>query len=228
MTNGSELFLLMNWIGKLPIVRSLLRRVLLRPTAFKRSESYWEIRYSLGGLSGVGSYGKHAEFKAKILNNFVREHRVRTLIEFGCGDGNQLTLADFPDYCGFDVSAEAVSQCRAAFARDRTKRFGLVADYAGESAEAALSLDVIYHLIEDDVFELYLDRLFRAATRFVVIYATDADRTIDPEATHVRHREWTRYVTNRYPGWKHVGSTSNPFQAEEDPLHIRFFFFAKR
>jgi hypothetical protein len=44
----------------------------------------------------VGSYGKFAAFKAEVLNAFVQEMRVDTVIEFGCGDGNQLTLARYP------------------------------------------------------------------------------------------------------------------------------------
>jgi len=49
-------------------------RLFSRP--FDGSESYWVKRYASGGSSGAGSYGAPAEFKARVLNDFVREHAV--------------------------------------------------------------------------------------------------------------------------------------------------------
>jgi hypothetical protein len=34
-------------------------------------------------------------------------------------------------------------------------------------AELGLSLEVIFHLVEDDVFDVYMRHLFASATRFV-------------------------------------------------------------
>jgi hypothetical protein len=59
--------------------------------AFKSSETYWIARYKRGGDSGRGSYGKLAQFKAGVINKFVEANKINTIIEFGCGDGNQLT-----------------------------------------------------------------------------------------------------------------------------------------
>jgi hypothetical protein len=64
---------------------------------FPGSADYWERRYAEGGDSGHGSYGRFAEFKAEVLNRFVAEQRIESIVEFGCGDGNQLTLASYPD-----------------------------------------------------------------------------------------------------------------------------------
>ena len=43
----------------------------IKAKTFPGSEEYWKKRYNSGGHSGDGSYNKLAEFKAKILNNFV-------------------------------------------------------------------------------------------------------------------------------------------------------------
>lgn len=48
--------------------------------------------------------------------------------------------------------------------------------YANETADLTLSLDVIYHLIEDNVFFTYMDRLFDSSTKFVIIYSLNTDR----------------------------------------------------
>jgi hypothetical protein len=65
----------------------------------------------LGGTSGPDSYNASAEAKAAFLNEFVRARDVRSVIEFGCSDGNQLSLADYPSYIGLDVSRTAIELC---------------------------------------------------------------------------------------------------------------------
>lgn len=171
-------------------------------TSFAGSHDYWEARYAAGDNSGVGSYGKFADFKAEFLNGFVDEQRIASVIEFGCGDGNQLSLARYPTYLGVDVSASAVAACRTRFSADPSRRFALVDDYVGETTELALSLDVLYHLVEDDVFERYMARLFDAATRFVIIYSSNSDAVADASSPHVRHRVFTRWVEVHRPQWR--------------------------
>ena len=167
------------------------RRLALR--RFNDSEQYWVDRYRYGGDSGAGSYGRLAEFKARVLNDLVARHRVETVIEFGCGDGNQVSLAEYPQYFGLDVSPAAVDQCRLRFLDDDTKTFALMADYAQEKADLALSLDVIYHLVEDETFEAYMRSLFAAGKRFVIIYSTNSE-VGTKTASHVRHRLFMDWV----------------------------------
>ena len=84
--------------------KDLLRPVTrIRPLALTRqrlrftgSASYWEHRYAYGGNSGAGSYGSTACAKADLLNSFLKDERLLSVIEFGCGDGHQLSLADYP------------------------------------------------------------------------------------------------------------------------------------
>jgi len=175
--------------------------MLSRRGRFRGSAQYWDERYLRGGASGEGSRGRFAAFKAEVLNSFVARHAIPSVIEFGCGDGHQLALANYPRYLGFDVSTTAVRLCRERFADDDTKVFREVAAYAGEQAELALSLDVIYHLVEDDVFDTYMRTLFDASTRWVIVYASNHDDTDRAEAAHVRHRQFTRWVAAERPGW---------------------------
>jgi hypothetical protein len=64
---------------------------------FKGSSNYWNRRYKDGGNSGPGSYDRLAEFKADFLNRFVGENRITSVVEYGCGDGAQLSLARYPE-----------------------------------------------------------------------------------------------------------------------------------
>lgn len=164
------------------------------------SEKYWVDRYAAGRNSGSGSYNHLAEFKAEILNNFVDTQQVRSVIEYGCGDGNQLKLSNYPQYIGFDVSPGAISLCQQIFAGDPTKEFKLAKDYRDERAELTLSLDVLYHLIEDSVFESYLTRLFDSATKYVIIYSSDKDE--QQSLSHIKHRKFTQWVEQNRPQWQ--------------------------
>jgi len=204
-------------VRKVPLIGPALAAayVWFADRKFNGSASYWEERYLRGGSSGAGSYGELAEFKARVLNEFVARHGIRTVIEYGCGDGNQLRLADYPDYIGFDVSPKAIEICRAAFAGDPTRSFRLNRDYAGETAELVLSLDVIFHLVEDEVFESYMRSLFASATRFVIVYATNTDEQESPRSPHVRHRKFTRWVESSIPGWRLLEHIEN--QVHYDP-----------
>jgi len=171
-------------------------------SSFPGSGEYWRERYAQGGSSGHGSYHKLAEFKAEFLNNLVHEKQIRTVVEFGCGDGNQLTLASYPRYVGYDVSDDAIALCREQFAADSTKRFASSNEAPPEKAELTLSLDVVYHLVEDEVFHLYMERLFDCAERVVVLYSSNVEDTSAGNHQHIRHRQFTRWIAEHRPQWQ--------------------------
>lgn len=222
-------------LKRIPLLRSLVQRLkgtqsvpASAPESFTSSTEYWQARYRSGGNSGAGSYGKLAEFKAEVLNDFVAEQRIRSVIEFGCGDGNQLTLADYPRYLGYDISEDSIRRCQTLFAHDPTKSFKLIDDDAAEVAELSLSLDVIYHLVEDSLFEQYMRRLFDSATRYVIIYSSDRDAAqIVP---HVRHRQFTRWVNDEATEWTFHRRIPNRYPNNDDfvlGLHADFFIYKK-
>jgi SAM-dependent methyltransferase len=196
----------------LPAVRQL--SLLRQRAAFTGSASYWERNYARGGTSGAGSYGALARGKARFLNDFVRAHGVRSVMEFGCGDGHQLSLAEYPRYTGLDVSRTALAVCKRRFAGDQSKSFFLYdgtcfVDHAGLfSADMAMSLDVVYHLVEDSVFETYMAHLFGAGRRYVVVYSTNEQ--IQGTAPQVRHRHFSAWVEAHCPQWRLAQVTRGP------------------
>jgi SAM-dependent methyltransferase len=199
-------------VRPLPGVRqiSLLRQRM----AYSDSAQFWEGNYAQGKTSGNGSYGALAKGKSRFLNDLVAARAVCSVIEFGCGDGNQLSLADYPSYIGLDVSPSAIGLCQRRFAGDPAKSFFLYdgscfTDRAGVfTAELALSLDVVYHLTEDATFEHYLRHLFAAGQRLVVIYSTN--KQFSGTAPHVRHRHFTPWVEANCPAWRLAGVSPGP------------------
>lgn len=220
-------------VRKIPILGRITYQIYRRlparykkPGPFPGSQKYWERRYCEKGDSGVGSYGKFAEFKAEIINAFVDKHSVRSVIDFGCGDGNQLILAKYPKYLGFDVSKTAISKCQKTFASDTTKSFSLMSKYKGERADVTLSLDVIYHLVEDKVFEHYMRTLFDASERYVIIYSSDYNNNRnDNEITYLKHRNFTTWIKMNLPNWKLIEHLPNKYPYQGDYTQGSFLTF---
>lgn len=172
------------------------------------SADYWEDRYASGHGSGAGSRGAQAAFKAEFLNRFVADHDIRTVIEHGVGDGHQLALANYPYCLGTDVSPTAIEWCREAFDDDYTKAFLLAGPGLTIGGfDLALSLDVLYHLIEDDVYDAYLATVFGSSRRWVILYTSDLNHgaSNDGMAAHMRHRTVTADIADGFPGWKMHG-----------------------
>jgi len=196
-------------ISRMPLIGHRAAKLYIQIVGrrFSGSAEYWNNRYANGSNSGPGSYGKLARFKAGIINEFVESEGISSVIEFGCGDGNQLKLARYPRYLGFDVSPAVVERCRREFSGDSSKKFMLLEEYAGQMAGLTASLDVIYHLVEDDVFEAHMDLLFRSSLRYVIIYSSNKDDPGSLRCPHVRDRQFSRWIEKNARGWelwKHV------------------------
>jgi SAM-dependent methyltransferase len=195
-----------------------------------RSAEYWEERYKAGGNSGLGSYGKLAAFKAQFINGFIRENQITRLLDFGCGDGNQAELLELESYLGFDVSPSAVQRCRDRFKGDPRRRFLLYeqgsfhAEVSDFQADLAISMDVVFHLVEEDVFVKYMEELFLSATRHVIIYSTNYDRN-HPSPHHV-DRHFTRYLERRMPEWELTRTLVNPYKGKE--VQADFFVYDRK
>lgn len=197
-----------------------------RNLKFTNSTTYWKQRYLVGNTSGSGSYNNLAKFKADILNEFVQKNAVKTVIEHGCGDGNQLRIANYPKYLGLDISRQAIQLCEQTFSSDNSKVFKLVSDYDNEKSELALSLDVIYHLVENEVFHKYMTKLFGSAEKYVVIYSSNINENAVDQAKHVRHRKFTNWIEQYAPKW-HLGEfipNKYPFNGDYETSSFADFY----
>lgn len=200
-------------LKKIPLVKKIYVKMYKRLNGeipFTKSNKYWERRYKKGGDSGAGSYNELAEFKGEVVNEFVTDNKIESVIEFGSGDGNQLKYFNFKSYTGFDVSITAVSICSKKYKSDPSKQFRLLKSYSNEMADLVLSLDVIYHLVEDEVYEDYMNRLFCASNKFVIIYSSNSDEHenngVQP---HVKHRNFTKWIDKNASNFKMIKHIPN-------------------
>jgi hypothetical protein len=199
------------------------------------SQIYWEERYQKHGTSGHGSYGHLAEFKADVINHFIEKNNINDAIEFGSGDGNQCSLIKYPNYIGFDVSKTSIKMCKEKFKKDKTKSFFLydslcfIDNHSIFLADLTISLDVIYHLIEDEIFHEYMKTLFSCSKKFVIIYSSNTEGEID---YHERRREFTKWIDINQPDWnlKEILNNKYPLVETSDPensSYSNFYIFEK-
>ncbi len=196
---------------------------------FKNSNEYWKKRYQKGGNSGPGSYNHLAEFKADVINGFIDKENINSVIEFGCGDGNQLKLMNYLKYTGFDVSTTALGICKSIFHGDQTKEFKLTDDYANEKADLTLSLDVIFHLVEDRIFHEYMTRLFDSSLNFVIIYSSNTNQNPKNHSPHVKHRKFTDWTEKNAKDFKLINTIKNryPFDGTDNTSFSDFYIYQR-
>lgn len=210
-------------------MKQLIRRIFSKKTAFN-SGDYWENRYAQGGNSGDGSYGQLADFKADFINAFIKENDINTAIEFGCGDGHQLSLIQYPQYLGLDVSESIIRKCKDKFKDDKSRSFiqyDTNALFYSQfiKAELSLSLDVIYHIVEENTYEKYLQDLFGTSNKYVIIYSTNFDKV---ETMHVVNREFIKYVQQNLPDFELLKEAKNPYAGIGKQKSNANFFIFKR
>ncbi len=123
------------------------------------------------------------------------------------------------------MAPSAIQRCRDLFASDPTRCFLVYDPYrfdpAGLKAELGLSLEVLFHLTEDALYQRYLQHLFGTATRWVVIFAPDEPDQTGGQFPHLRPRQFSRDIP---AGWTLQRHDSNPHR---DISMSDFFVFEK-
>jgi len=166
---------------------------------------YWEQTYRSGETSGRGSYGVLAEFKAEIVNRLIQQEGITSVIEFGCGDGNQLQLMNYKQYLGVDVAASSVRMCASKFATDSSKSFmlytpGLWINRGFLTADLTVCLDVLYHITDETDFRNTLYDILHSSKEWVVLY-TRLKENGNPGVDTIQDRNLFHYLFD-YPDFK--------------------------
>ena len=103
-------------------------------------------------------------------------------------------------------------------------------EYTTEQAtyDLSVSLDVIFHLVEDDVYHTYMNNLFGSARKYVCIYAGNQEgETI----LHCRTRRFTDYIESNFSDWKQIAFVPNRYtfdpQNADNTSESDFYFFQR-
>ena len=175
------------------------------------SNKYWEERNKEDKEpSGMGSYGKLADFKKDVVNKFLDDNNIKSIIDYGAGDGNQLKMLNTKNrkYIGTDISNTAVDKLNELFKNDDTKTFLYDNEIKNIKGELVLTLDVLFHLIENDIYDNYMKNLFDMSDKFVIIFARNENVDL---AIHVKFRKFTDYIENNFKNWKLIKHIPNKY-----------------
>ena len=181
------------------------------------SKEYWEARYSKGGNSGQGSYNHSATLKADYINSIIDKYSINTINDLGHGDGNQISLlkGDF-QYYGYDVSSSARQRCIDKFKDDRRYTFLDSVDTMIKR-DLVMSLDVIYHLTEWEVYEQYLKDLFSLGN-YVLIYGMNKEWRGD---SHVLARPFDELIQRVHDSFSLIDISDGSHS------EVKFYLYSK-
>jgi SAM-dependent methyltransferase len=159
---------------------------------------YWHNRYLDGKGSGPSSRGDVAAAKADRINRLL-DGTTRTVVDWGVGDGTVAAGIDANRYLGVDITQAALDLARAACGPRPGWSWLLYDPHLPPpltvQADLALSLDVLFHLTDDQAYRTYLQLLFGSAPT-VFIRASNYDA---PRNDHMRRRRWLPDVPD---GWQ--------------------------
>lgn len=178
---------------------------------------YWQDRYSGGGFSGLGSLGALGRYKAMVVGDFITEYRIKSINDFGCGDGTWLAVLHaylgpyaLEAYMGYDISEAARDACEFVFGAHDVYSFRSLE--MCKHAELSLSNDVIYHLLNDREYERYMSRLFEYSSKYVIIYSSNFDEAPTERSPHIKHRIFTDWIKANAPDWKLIRHIPNLYR----------------
>jgi SAM-dependent methyltransferase len=133
-------------------------------------KNYWDERYRKGQNSGKGSYGANAEFKAAHIHRVVKEYNCKSIADFGCGDGNQLSMFPNISYTGFDISPTIIEQNKVKFP---DKNFEVMdmknTSKYNDIADLSICFDCLFHITQTKDWVILIDAVCNAAKNVIVI-----------------------------------------------------------
>lgn len=142
-------------------------------------EKWWNSWYGSGHSSGPGSEGKLLEYKVNYLNKLFKEHNIKTVLDFGCGDGVVASKLNCQFYLGVDISDQAIKLCKArinrqGFSFERRHFFDhtpmVIKNKFASSLDCCMCIDVLYHISDVRVLNKTLETLFTLRARIIVLY----------------------------------------------------------
>ena len=165
------------------------------------TKEIWQNRYQNGGNSGSGSYNELYIFKRDIINDIINKNNIQSIIDFGCGDGNQIKEINTQNYIGIDIADISIKICKMKYTNDNTKKFYTYDEINNVKLQVDLtmSLDVLYHILEGDLYIGYLKNLFNSSSNYVLIYSNNYYGGVLP---HIYTRKFTDDVEKMFPNWE--------------------------
>jgi SAM-dependent methyltransferase len=170
---------------RLPIVRGLVTALVFscfaigcgQPPAvdhtFNRiyAEGTWGKDVAGKGTSGTGSTLEITQEYRAYIEDFIKKHRVKSVVDAGCGDWSFSTAIDWGNasYLGIDIASDVIAAVRDTHETDKIKfQVGDITDEL-PAAELLISKDVLQHLSNELVHEFIRNNLRKGKYKWVIL-----------------------------------------------------------
>lgn len=174
--------------------------------------------------------GDLLSWKASVVNSIIKENRVNSGLELGSGDGKFASLLSLKKYVGYDISDSAVTLANEKFDNPNF-RTSTKPPFFWRKFDITMSIDVIYHIVENRDFNKHMAKLFSAANTLVVIYSYPK-KPSEKMSEHIKFNDFTSWAERQAPGWELVGQIPNKFPFDENypnsTSKSEFFVYKRR
>lgn len=147
-------------------------------------KNYWDSWYSSSTNSGPGSQGKLQEFKINYLNKLFKQFEIKTVLDFGCGDGSLALGLHCRSYFGIDIAAKAIELCkkrvnRPGFSFECMHFFdytpSIIENKFPSGLDCCICIDTLYHIFTKEILNKTLESLFSTGAKIVVLYTIPSE-----------------------------------------------------
>jgi SAM-dependent methyltransferase len=123
------------------------------------------------GTSGTGSTLEITREYRAYVEEFIKKHRVKSVVDAGCGDWSFSRAIDWghASYLGVDIASDVIAAVRNKHETDRIKfQVGNITDEL-PAAELLISKDVLQHLSNELVHKFIRNNLKKGKYKWVIL-----------------------------------------------------------
>jgi len=143
------------------------------PNTFNRiyAEGTWAKDATGKGTSGPGSTLEITREYRAYVEDFMKKHAVKSVVDAGCGDWSFSSTMDWGDasYLGVDIASDIVEADRKKYERDKIRfRVGDITEEL-PAADLLISKDVLQHLSNSLVQKFIENNLKKGKYKWVIL-----------------------------------------------------------
>ena len=135
------------------------------------AEGTWGKDVAGEGTSGTGSTLEITREYRAYVQDFVKKHSVKSVVDAGCGDWSFSSAIDWGDasYLGIDIASDVIAAVRNKHAKSRSKfQVGDITDEL-PAADLLISKDVLQHLSNELVHRFIRNNLRKGKYKWAIL-----------------------------------------------------------
>ena len=135
------------------------------------AEGAWGKDVAGKGTSGTGSTLETTREYRVYVEDFMKKHSVKSVVDAGCGDWSFSSAMDWGNasYLGVDIASDVIAAVRSKYETDKIRfRVGNITDKL-PAADLLISKDVLQHLSNELVHKFIRNNLRKGKYKWVIL-----------------------------------------------------------